>query len=339
LDPFAPKPSGMSKEQQVNPFDMPVEKAVERLQIPSAPVGSPAITISSPSVHQSPQINPFDALRHSDSAPMESPTHISILSPQVGDGSATFDDDDFSPRGNIRKTFEDDDVFSPRAAPPQAPALAIDTTEDAPEPAEEAATEPASEKEDYLDEHNEFSIELDRDSEKGLGIVLSSEGEAPEERIWVDCILEGTPAASETRIRVGDLIVAVNDENVEEHTLDQTIKLLGADHIALTFRRDANASVAMRFVDIDELKAESYFEGEDLRDLRDFAAEEAADVANPSEFEAIIAGKDQVHLHLPATPPPRPPHVPAHPYPTFSLHAQLPPICTSPACHLPFLLS
>jgi hypothetical protein len=232
---------------------------------------------------------------------VESPTHISIMSPQQG-GSQGFDD--FSPRGNNHKTFDDDDVFSPRgAAPPQAPALPVDEAEPAAEPA--AVTRPPSpppEKDDYLDENNEFTIELDRDPEKGLGIVLSSEGEEPEERIWVDCILEGTPASLETRIKVGDLIIAVNDVNIEENTLDATIKLLGADHIVLEFRRDPDSSVAMRLVDIDELKAESYFEGEDLRDLRDFAAEEAADVANPSEFEAIISGKQQVLCHIPLAP-------------------------------------
>jgi C-terminal processing protease CtpA/Prc len=82
-----------------------------------------------------------------------------------------------------------------------------------------------------------YRVTITRDPAKGLGVVFDSEGEKPNQVIWIDCLVAGTPAVKEKKIRLGDKLVAVNGQNVQHASLKETLVLLGTNTVTMTLQR------------------------------------------------------------------------------------------------------
>ena len=126
-----------------------------------------------------------------------------------------------------------------------------------------------------------IKVTLER-NEAGLGIVLDHTGTPPQQHIWVDELVEGTPAAKCKKIRMGDTLAEVNGENIRWLPIEEVVKLLGTHVVKLTF---------LRRKDGEELLAEQKEEegAKQLFDARRFSvagAQEAEDAKARGEMPA-----------------------------------------------------
>jgi len=88
-----------------------------------------------------------------------------------------------------------------------------------------------------------IKVTLER-NENGLGIVLDHTGTPPQQHIWVDELVEGTPAAKCKKIKTGDTLAEVNGENIRWLPIEEVVKLLGTHVVKLTFLRRGAAGRA-----------------------------------------------------------------------------------------------
>jgi hypothetical protein len=126
-----------------------------------------------------------------------------------------------------------------------------------------------------------IKVTLER-NENGLGIVLDHTGTPPQQHIWVDELVEGTPAAKCKKIKCGDTLAEVNGENIRWLPIEEVVKLLGTHVVKLTF---------LRRKDGEELLAEQKEEegAKQLFDARRFSvvgAQEAEDAKARGEMPA-----------------------------------------------------
>lgn len=89
----------------------------------------------------------------------------------------------------------------------------------------------------------QVTVDLKRDA-KGLGILMDKKGKPPNQRIWVDEIVAGTPAASCGKIEVGDTLLEVNGQEVDKMTFEAVMTELKKDDVQLKFDRKPVASVS-----------------------------------------------------------------------------------------------
>lgn len=80
-------------------------------------------------------------------------------------------------------------------------------------------------------------VTVQRD-ETGLGIVLDHKGQPPQQQIWVDELVEGTPAHKCGKIKRGDQLTEVGGENIKWMPIEEVVKLLGTPSVKLTFMRN-----------------------------------------------------------------------------------------------------
>ena len=73
--------------------------------------------------------------------------------------------------------------------------------------------------------------------DKGMGLVFDHNGAPPNQKIWIDEIIDDTPA-SESEAHVGDTLIEVNGTNVQNLEIMRVMKLMTAQHLSLTFLRD-----------------------------------------------------------------------------------------------------
>ena len=81
------------------------------------------------------------------------------------------------------------------------------------------------------------TVDLKRDA-KGLGILMDKKGRPPHQRIWVDEIVAGTPAATCKKIEVGDTLLEVNGQEVSTMTFEAVMGELKKDDVKLCFDRE-----------------------------------------------------------------------------------------------------
>ena len=87
------------------------------------------------------------------------------------------------------------------------------------------------------DSLKKVKVTVQRD-DTGLGIVLDHKGQPPQQQIWVDELVEGTPAHKCGKIKRGDQLTEVGGENIKWMPIEEVVKLLGTPTVKLTFLRN-----------------------------------------------------------------------------------------------------
>jgi hypothetical protein len=112
----------------------------------------------------------------------------------------------------------------------------------------------------------------------GLGIVLDHKGKPPQQQIWVDELVDGTPAAKCGKIKRGDMLKEVAGENIEWMPIEEVVKMLGTQTVKLVFMRNKKEE------DRDELCKTS--DAKQLFDARKFSEENAKKKEREAELSA-----------------------------------------------------
>jgi hypothetical protein len=112
----------------------------------------------------------------------------------------------------------------------------------------------------------------------GLGIVLDHKGKPPQQQIWVDELVDGTPASKCGKIKRGDLLKEVAGENIEWMPIEEVVKMLGTQSVKLVFMRNKKEE------DRDELTKSS--DAKQLFDARKFSEENAKKKEREEELAA-----------------------------------------------------
>lgn len=93
------------------------------------------------------------------------------------------------------------------------------------------------------DAQKKVKVTVSRD-ETGLGIVLDHKGQPPQQQIWVDELVDGTPAHKCGKIKRGDQLTEVGGENIKWMPIEEVVKLLGTTTVKLTFMRNKEQAEA-----------------------------------------------------------------------------------------------
>ena len=59
-----------------------------------------------------------------------------------------------------------------------------------------------------------------------MGLVLDHQGHAPQHYIWIEEIVEGTPAGLVSELKAGDIVIAINGAEVRRLQMVDVLKLL-----------------------------------------------------------------------------------------------------------------
>ena len=86
------------------------------------------------------------------------------------------------------------------------------------------------------DEFHRFEVALERHAERGLGLELGCQQEPPH-HVWVDGVVPGSPAAEVGLLKHGDVLFAINGEEITGTHIKDCIHFLRAAKLNLVFLR------------------------------------------------------------------------------------------------------